>query len=125
MREADVASFTGVDKRDMGTGYVWYSIPHGGTEPFNILMSLCFRSGILDSVSMAVNDSDIESTWSDWSEDKERTRADRTETWLTAQGYPCGTYPWGGIWASYDPKCGSGSAGVRYNSEQPMDSNSH
>lgn len=118
LREADVASFPGVGRRDMGTGYVWYSLPNGNSECDPILMSLCFQAGSLNSISIALNDPDLGSSWADWSEEKERTRADRTEAWLGAQGYPTGNYSWGEIWAACDPKGGSGGAGIRYNSEQ-------
>jgi hypothetical protein len=118
LREVEVATLEQVGTRDMGTGYVWYSLPNRNSESDNILMSLCFHNGTLDSISIALNDPDLGHSWGDCSEEKERTRADRTETWLAAQGYPAGTYPWGEIWANYDPKGGFGSAGIRYNSEQ-------
>ena len=117
LRETEVATLEGVSKRDMGTNYVWYSLPNRNSGSENILISLCFHSGTLDSISIAIDDPDLGSSWSDWSEQKERMRADRTEAWLAAQGYPTGTYPWGEIWAGYDPKGGSGSAGIRYKSE--------
>ena len=123
LRETEVATLEGVSKRDMGTNYVWYSLPNRNSESENILISLCFHSGTLDSISIALNDPDLGSSWSDWSEQKEWMRADRTEAWLAAQGYPTGTYPWGEIWAGYDPKGGSGSAGIRYKSEQAAPSN--
>jgi len=115
LREVDVASLDEVARRDMGTGYVWYFIPNVNSESESILMSLCFRAGLLDSVSIAVSD---KAQGSDWSEASERTRADRTEAWLATQGYQSGTYSWGEIWAGYDAKGGSGSAVIRYNSEQ-------
>ena len=113
--EADVASIDGVGRRDMGTGYVWYALPILMYGRVRISMSLCFQSGSLDSISIALNDPDSGSRWSDWSEKEERTRADLMEVWLTAQGYPTGSYPWGEVWAAYDSKGGSGSAGIRYN----------
>ena len=81
-------------------------------------MNLCFRLGLLDSISIAASDAELGSSWSDWSEEKERTRAERTAAWLAAQGYVSGTFTWGEIWAGYDAKAGSGSAVIRYNSEQ-------
>jgi hypothetical protein len=116
--EADVASIAGVGRRDMGTGYVWYSLPIWSCGCDHIVMSLCFQSGSLDSISIALNDPDSGSCWSDWAEEKERTRADLTEGWLAAQGYPTGTYSWGEVWAAYDSRGGSGSAGIRYKRQQ-------
>ncbi len=52
--------------------------------------------------------------WNDWSEAKERACATDTEKWLSNLGYKLGIFPWGEIWAGYDAKGGSGSAGVRY-----------
>jgi hypothetical protein len=102
----------------MGTGYVWYSIPILTSDACNILISLCFRMGRLDSLTIAASDPSVGSRWDDWSEERERKSADRSEAWLTALGYPTGTYSWGTVWADYDPKSGSGSAGIRYNSEK-------
>ena len=118
LRECDVSGLDGVTRRDMGTGYVWYSIPCSESDPTNILFSLCFHSGILDSISLAVCDAALGSSWNDWSEDKERMRAKLTEDWLAANGYTTGSYPWGEIWAGYDPKGASGGGGIKYNSEQ-------
>lgn len=117
LRESDVASIDGVGRRDMGTGHVWYSVPSVASESSGILMSLCFRLGLLDSISIAASDADLGSSWSDWSEEKERTRAKRTAAWLVAQGYMPGAFTWGEIWAGYDAKGSSGSAVIRYNSE--------
>lgn len=44
LREAEVSTLEGVGRRDMGTGYVWYSLPSRNSESDNILMSLCFHS---------------------------------------------------------------------------------
>ena len=115
--ELDVASLPGVSPRDMKTGYVWYSIPIETSEHNEIQVDLCFHSGALDSISLDAKDAGIGRSLSDWSEDKERTRAKRTQDWLTALGYAPGRYSWGDIWAGYDPKSGSGSAVIRYNSE--------
>lgn len=120
VRESDVASLEGVSMRDMGTGFVWYSVPSVASESDEVLMSLCFRLGLLDSISIAVSDADLGSSWSDWSEEKERTRAKRTAAWLAAQGYVPGTFTWGEIWVGYDAKGSSGSAVIRYNSEQAV-----
>ncbi len=120
LRESDVTGLDGVTRRDMGTGYVWYAIPCSESDSTKILISLRFHSGILDSLSLAVSDADLGSSWSDWSEDKERTRAKRTEDWLADNGYATGSYPWGEIWVGYDPKGASGGGGIKYNSEQDM-----
>ena len=120
VRESDVASLEGVSMRDMGTGHVWYSVPSVASESNEILMSLCFRFGILDSISIAASYADLVSSWSDWSEEKERTRAERTAAWLAAQGYVPGTFTWGEIWAGYDTKGSSGGAVIRYNSEEAV-----
>lgn len=116
--EAEVASIAGVGRRDMGTGCVWYSLPKLSSGCYHISMSLCFQSGSLDSISIALDDPDSGSGWSDWSEEKERTRVDQTKALLTAQACPPGTYPWGEVWAAYDSKGGFGSAGVRYNRQR-------
>jgi len=114
LREKEVATLEGVIRHDMGTGYVWYSLPSWNSESDNILMSLCFRAGTLDSISIALDDPYSGSSCNDWLEQKEQVLGDRTAAWLASQGYPTGTYPWGEIWAGHDAKSGFNSAGIRY-----------
>ena len=85
LRESDATSLEGVGRRDMGTGNVWYSVPSVVSESNEILMSLCFRLGVLDSISIAASHTALGSSWSDWSEEKEQTRAKQTVEWLAAQ----------------------------------------
>lgn len=117
LRESDATSLEGLSRRDMGNGHVWYSVPSVVSESNEILMSLCFRLGVLDSISIAASHTALGSSWSDWSEEKEQTRAKQTVEWLAAQGYEPGTFTWGEIWADYDAKGGSGSAVIRYGSD--------
>ncbi len=114
LREPEVASVDGVSKRDMGTGNAWYSLPGVACGTEVVLISLCFRTGHLASVSVAVDDVDPGGGWNAWSAEKERTRVKQTEAWLVARGFAPGTYPWGEIGLEYDAKGGSGSATIRY-----------
>jgi hypothetical protein len=116
--ESDVNALKGVAKKDMGTGYIWYSLPVSDVGSDNISTSLCFHRGMLDSVIFAVSDPSLGNSWADWSEAKERERAKRTERWLFALGYSVGTYEWGEIWAGFDAKGGSGGGGIRYKGDE-------
>lgn len=120
LQELEVASLAGVNRRDMGTGYVWYSMPVATSESGDLQVAMCFHLGILDSVSFAVNDTGEDRRGSEWSEETERSQAKRTQKWLKAQGYAAGRYSWGEVWACYDPKSGSGSAGIRYKQDRSL-----
>ncbi len=115
LREAEVADLDGTNKQDMGTLYVWYSLPVAAIDEQRLAVSLCFHNGVLDSLRIAMVHPDLYgSGWDDWSEEKERLCAEHTEDWLREAGYPTGTYPWGEVWAGYDSKGGSGGGCIRY-----------
>lgn len=112
--ESQVATVEGVIPRDMGTGYVWYTLPVTILEGDFLAMSLCYHHGRLDSLLIRVSDEDPEPDWSQWSEDKEHAAVSKTTAWFEARGYPLGSYEWGTIWACYDPKSATGQGGIRY-----------
>jgi len=109
-----VQSIGGVTVSDMRTGYVWYRLPEAEIAGQHVAMSLCFYEHWLDSLSFAVIDPEFGSSWEDWSEQKERARAEATERWLALVGHEVGKYPWGEVSAGFDPKGGGGAARVRF-----------
>ena len=119
LAESDVVAVLGTTKNDMGTGFVWYSLPLATIHGSQVAMSLCFLQSLLEHVHFALTDPALYSpSWSDWSEDRERLRAKHTEDWLRTLGYPTGTFTWGEVWAGYDCKGVAGGGGVRYLSSQ-------
>ena len=119
LSESEVAGLDGTTKQDMGTGFVWYSLPLSTIHGSTVAVSLCFHGSVLDSLLLRLVDPALYgASWSDWSEEKERLHAKHIEDWLRAMGYRTGTFAWGEVWAGYDPSRGSGSGGVRDNVEQ-------
>jgi hypothetical protein len=53
-------------------------------------------------------------SWAEWSQEKERTRAEATRRWLAVVGYPVGKYSWGTVYAGTDPKTGDGGGGINF-----------
>lgn len=116
LKEEEIISLNPIHKQDMGTSYIWYQLEPCEISGEIICLSICFYKGQCESISLAIhNPQKYGSGWDDWSEEKEIARAKDTEEWLKKMGYPCGNYSWGNIWAGYDPKGGSGHAGVRFN----------
>ena len=104
-----------LQRQDMKTGWVWYRFPPCLNEDMTLAISLAFSNGVLRQVNIAHNDGALYGdSWNDWSEEREKLRVKNTVAWFTKQGYSLGIFPWGEIWASYDPKGGFGSGGVRY-----------
>lgn len=100
----------------MGNGYVWYTIPEHQILGKNVIFDLCFLNGKIYSINFWLHDDTLYgSSWDDWSEEKEKLRADDTVSWVIAIGYQPGKYSWGEIWAGLDKKEGLGGGGVRYN----------
>jgi hypothetical protein len=115
LKEADVSVLPEVSKRDMKNGYVWYRFLPVTISGEVIAISLCFFNGTLKELSLGLANPDLYGGgWNDWSEEKEKARARDTEKWLNSLGFNAGKYYWGEIWANYDAKGASGSAGVRF-----------
>ena len=112
--ESDASAVDGVIVRDMKTGYVWYDLPETCIAGKQIVVGLCFFQRALHSIVFAVSDPIYGTTWDDWSESKERARAEATRTWLESVGYSVGKYRWGVVYAEFDPRGGGGGAGVRF-----------
>lgn len=113
--QALVAAVPNAKKRDMNTGWVWYSFPALSDEGMVVGISLAFFNGTLREMSCAHSDSALYgSSWNEWSREKEELRVRNTTAWLKKKGYSLGTFPWGQVWASFDEKGGFGSGGVRY-----------
>ena len=112
--ESEASAVDGVVVRDMKTGYVWYDLPEACIAGQQIVVGLCFFERALHSIVFAVSDQLYGTSWADWSESKERARAEATQKWLESVGYPVGEYRWGSVYAEFDPRGGSGSAGVRF-----------
>ena len=103
-------------RHEMNTGWVWYQLPAFNDHSIQIVISLAFYNDVLSQISLAhVDELIYGSSWSSWSENKELLRVQTTKKWLENKGYSLGKYAWGEIWANYDPKSGSGSAGIRFN----------
>ncbi len=99
----------------METGYVWYDIGEYTIFNKNVLFSLCFYKGNLDSIIFGLDDPKLYgSSWDDWDEKKEKLRAAHTIKWLQSFGYKTGSFSWGEIWAYLDRKSGFGNGGVKY-----------
>jgi hypothetical protein len=112
--ESDASAVDGVVVRNMKTGYVWYDLPETRIAGKPVVVGLCFFKRTLDSVVFAIPDPLYGASWDDWSESKERARAEATRNWLRSLGYPVGEYRWGIVYAEYDPRSGGGSGGVRF-----------
>ncbi len=110
-----MAGLDGTIRRDMQTGYVWYSLPKADIDQKQVGVSLCFYKGVLHSLQIElVNPELYGSSWDDMTEEKQRLCAKHTEDWLRAMGYPTGSFPWGTVWAVYDSKAGLGYSLIRY-----------
>lgn len=100
----------------MGNGYKWLDIKNIKIDNEYFIISLCFKEEELSELSMAVNDSrfDISSDWNSWSERKEKEDLKKYQKWLDKELGKETKFHWGVVWASYDPKGGSSSIGIRY-----------
>jgi hypothetical protein len=90
--------------REIGNGHRWYGLPtikQGVTE---IDVSLCYYATKLIHIHFTAQGDEFGTSWDDFSEEKERKRARKTEQWLTSINLKPGTYGWGTVWCGYDLK---------------------
>ena len=101
-------------KHDMRTGYIWYRLPPFKDADLVVGVGLCFRRGVLDSISLAAVRPGQESGWSAWSNESEIAAVESTAKWFTERGFPPGAYPWGTVWVGRDIKTGDGGGSIRF-----------
>lgn len=101
-------------RRDMRTGWVWYTLPQIDDGTVLLSITLAFKSGAISTIQISDASPQFGTNWSDWSEEKEQLRVESIAAWLTAWGYPPARYSWGEVWAAYDLKGGAGLGGIRY-----------
>ena len=101
--------------RDMDNGYVWLDLPAMADTGVSVGASLGFWHGQLEAISLSDTDPTFGANWDDWSEAKEKRRAESIGSWLTGKGLPPGPYGWGSVWCGYDSRGGGGSATIRLN----------
>ncbi len=111
-----VASLPSVSatRRDMKTGWVWYSLPPFPDDGVQLSLALGFDLGALRLLQISDSNPDFGTDWGNWSEEKELARVASVAKWLSRHGWPSGRYPWGGVSAEFDPRSGSGLGGVRF-----------
>lgn len=109
-----IAAHLGPGKRDRLNEWTWYFLPEYREGDLVLRVGLGFKSGKLDAISLMNIDSRYGSSPAEWSEAKERDRAESLRVWLTAGGFAPGKYAWGTVSVVFDEKAGGGSAGVRF-----------
>ncbi len=118
LKESEIAAVQDslhIQHKDMRTGWVWYQLPPFEDTGMQIGISLAFLHGTLKELSVCDLNAELYGkNWDEMTEEKERLRAVNTAKWLERRGHPPGRYDWGEVWATYDPKGGTGSGGVRY-----------
>ena len=111
LREAELtAALPQTAAAPMGADWAAYQLPPFKDGQTVVGCRLHFQSGALKSVDLWDAADRHGTSWNDWSEHKERQRAESIRGWLRAQGYRGGR----AISIGYDPKNGSGEATVNY-----------
>jgi hypothetical protein len=123
LNEADVVAIPDVISKDMNNGYIWYYLPIIEVNTLNLTFSLCFHNTKLNSINFSIYNPELYGYgWNDWSEEKQKTRAEHTAQWLSDIGYSTGSFDWGEIWVGLDVKSGWGHGVVRYTSNGSINS---
>jgi predicted NACHT family NTPase len=104
------------ETQDMGNGYKWLHIKNIQIDNKYFIISLCFKEDELTELSMVLDDKlfDLSSDWSSWNEQKEKEDLKKYQGWLNKELGEETKFHWGDVWASYDPRAGSSSIGIRY-----------
>ncbi len=89
----------------------------GSHEILDLLVSvsLWFFGEQLEFIELIHHSKELDSSWADWSKDKEIRRKQIHDDWLLAlTGNATHSYEWGGIWSEFDAKTGGSSIIIRY-----------
>jgi len=110
-----IEHFPGLKVNDLYNGYCWYDFVTYSPQGVDVSISICLYEGHFSAARFSLWDSTIYgSSWSDWTEQKQRLCARDTEGWLASKGLNPGQYDWGSIWVGYDPKSATGYALIQY-----------
>jgi hypothetical protein len=96
------------------TGWAQYWLPAFQEGDWVISTVLRFSAGFLDMSTFADLNPKFGTRWSEWSPEKELSRANSIQSWLKSKGFAVGAQSWGSIWAGFDEKGGRGSGRVRF-----------
>ncbi len=113
LKESDLVAF-GPPKPDSHNIWMWYSLPPFKDGQVLMHIQLGYKAGKLEVISLSNIDPQYGCSPCEWSESKERARAESLKMWLAAKGLPPGKYKWGTISVVFDEKAGGGSAGVEF-----------
>lgn len=107
--------FPGLRVNDLYNGYCWYEFVTYSTSDKHVAVGICFHEGHFSAARLSLWDSAIYGTsWSDWTEQKQKLCARDTEEWLRTKGFEPGEYEWGSVWVGYDEKSASGHSLIQY-----------
>ena len=101
-------------RRDMGTGWAWYTLPVFPDGEIHVSIALGFEREVLKQIILSDSNPKFGSDWNDWAEEKEKRRAESIHGWLVRRGFAPGNHSWGSVWAGFDAKGGAGTASVRF-----------
>ena len=100
-------------KSNTHPGWAHYVLPTFQEGDCVISTVLTFNGGLLEEITFDDMNPQFGTGWSEWSKEKELSRAISIEGWLKSKGFAVGKHALGSIWAGFDDKGGHGSARVR------------
>jgi hypothetical protein len=93
----------------------WYSYSLLASDE-GIVFILSFKSELLTNINISMCSKEFGSNWSDWSEEKEKSRKVANEQWLKNNNIePDRKYPWGKASSFHDRKSGDSTILVEFN----------
>ncbi|QMW00354.1 hypothetical protein [Spirosoma foliorum] len=102
--------------RDMGTGWKWLTVKNIVVETNYILATFGFYHDALSQLNLIVSANRFEQDagWESWSKTDELNTLFRLRQWVLAELGREGTFDWGVIQTSYDPKSGASTIHIQF-----------
>ena len=100
--------------------YCSFKLPKVNFEGHSYVWSLQFKDSILQSVSITCCDSKFGTSWSDWSEDKQKACKqfhDHLLVSIFGESFSSSRFSWGSVESIYDARAGESSVNVIYYSK--------
>lgn len=100
---------------DYHNSYKWIHLKEIELYEAFFHIGLCFKNDQLDSIDFGFYSLDeLKKTWADWTEEKELSKKEIYENWLTDNVSQKRTFKWGTIATYYDPKGGTTGILIKY-----------
>jgi hypothetical protein len=114
------------DIRKFENGYSWFDFNSFQFKNWKILLQICFKNSLLNTIELTTIEDNDSKTWNEWSEKEQINIYKRNSQFLKEILLKKGNeskdkrlieydFEWGSVYSTFDKKSASCNIGVKYN----------